>query len=54
VVRDLLTHSRAAAHGWLDEAAVRDVHQGYLETGDSHWDFWWPLTVEMWLRRWWD
>lgn len=53
VVQDLLTESRAAEHGWLDADAALAVHQEYVRTGDSHWDFWWPLTVEMWLRRWW-
>jgi asparagine synthase (glutamine-hydrolysing) len=53
VVQDLLTSSRAAEHGWLDERAARAVYDEYLTTGDSYWDFWWPLTVEMWLRRWW-
>lgn len=53
VVHDLLTGSRAAAHGWLDESAARAVYQQYLATGHGDGDFWWPLTVEMWLRRWW-
>lgn len=53
VVDRLLTGSVAAEHGWLDERAARAVHEEYVRTGDTPWDFWWPLTVEMWLRRWW-
>jgi asparagine synthase (glutamine-hydrolysing) len=53
-VRSLLTGSRAAANGWLNESAARAVYEEYVRTGDSRYDFWWPLTVEMWLRRWWE
>jgi asparagine synthase (glutamine-hydrolysing) len=53
-VRSLLTGSRAAANGWLDESAARGVYEEYVRTRDSAYDFWWPLTVEMWLRRWWE
>lgn len=53
VVEQLLTGSLGAEHGWLDEQAAREAFAGYVATGDSYWDFWWPITVEMWLRRWW-
>ena len=52
-VHDLLTSSEAAEHGWLDEKQALAVFDGYRRTVDAAWDFWWPLTVEMWLRRWW-
>jgi asparagine synthase (glutamine-hydrolysing) len=52
-VRSLLADSRAAHAGWLDAGAVRDVYEAYLRTGRMGAEIWWPLTVEMWLRRWW-
>ena len=53
VVDDLLTNSIAAKHGYLDAAAVRSVYDDYLAGRPIRWDFWRPLTLEMWLRRWW-
>lgn len=53
VVSQLMTGSLAAANGWLDEREVLDVHGQYRATGDTPYDFWWPMCVEMWLRRWW-
>jgi asparagine synthase (glutamine-hydrolysing) len=53
LVRELLTGSRAAAEGWLDESAALTAFEGYVRTGRSANDFWWPLMVEWWLRRWW-
>jgi asparagine synthase (glutamine-hydrolysing) len=53
-VDGLLTDTRAAAGGWLDESPVRAEYARYRDRGDGEWDFWWPVTVEMWLRRWWD
>lgn len=54
VVIDLMTGSRAAANGWLDERVVRDVHAATRSsTAEPLYDYWWPLCVEMWLRRWW-
>jgi len=52
-VDDLLTAPCAAAHGWLDADAARTVYDRYRQGHDVAWDFWWPLTVEMWLRAWW-
>lgn len=52
-VRSLLTGSRAAAHGWLDEAAARSAYDRYVATGETEHDFWWVIAVESWLRRWW-
>lgn len=53
LVQQLLTGSRAGANGWIDDRVVRGVHERYCATGDTPYDFWWPLCVEMWLRRWW-
>jgi asparagine synthase (glutamine-hydrolysing) len=49
----LLTAPLAASHGWLDAEAVRAVHDRYLRTGEITHDYWWVLTTELWLRRWW-
>jgi asparagine synthase (glutamine-hydrolysing) len=53
-VNALLTGSRSAANGWLNEPALREYYAAYVRTGDAVHDFWWPLTVEWWLRRWWE
>lgn len=53
VVDDLLRAPIAASVGWLDGDAARAVYHDYRRTGGANHDFWWPLTVEMWLRRWW-
>lgn len=52
-VRSLLTNSVAASNGWLDTAAVERTYEEYLTTGTTAHDFWWPIAVEWWLRRWW-
>ena len=52
-VRSLLTDSHAAQRGWLDAASARDAYEGYVRTGAARYDFWWPLIVEWWIRRWW-
>jgi asparagine synthase (glutamine-hydrolysing) len=53
VVMDLLTNSIAAEHGFLDASAVLAVYETYLAGRPIHSDFWRPLTLEMWLRDWW-
>ena len=53
-VHRLLDDSRAAAAGWLDAKAVRASFESYLRGEDQAHDFWHPLCVEMWLRKWWD
>ncbi|MFO7777939.1 MAG: asparagine synthase-related protein [Nitriliruptoraceae bacterium] len=52
-VDTLLTEPVAAAHGWLDTEAVRAAHDRYRRTGRVTHDYWWVLTTELWLRRWW-
>ncbi len=49
----LLTRPVAAEHGWLDTDAVRAAHERYRRTGQLTHDYWWVLTTELWLRRWW-
>ena len=49
----LLTAPIAAEHGWLNVAAVRAAHDRYRRTGKLRHDYWWVLTTELWLRRWW-
>ena len=51
--RDLLTNTRAAAMGWLDESAARHHFEGYVRGEQWPEEVWAPLTLEMWLRRWW-
>lgn len=52
-VRELFATSRAAANGWLDGDAALAVYENYLRTGMVLHEFWFPLTMELWLRRWW-
>jgi asparagine synthase (glutamine-hydrolysing) len=49
----LITNSRAAARGYLDEAVLRSRYDAFLGGKPPRHDFWWPLTLEMWLRRNW-
>ena len=50
-VLDLLTGSRAAASGYLDEGALRDYYERYARGELDRPEFWWSLTLEMWLRQ---
>ena len=52
-ILDLFTHMQSAARGWLDEAQVQRAYQDHLNRRPLRWDIWWPLTLEMWLRRYW-
>jgi asparagine synthase (glutamine-hydrolysing) len=49
----LITGSQAGARGYLDEGALRNYYESFLRDGPQPHDFWWPLTLEMWLRRYW-
>lgn len=45
-----LTDMRAAGLGYVDEAALQESYRQYLQgTGGD--EFWYPLTLEDWLRR---
>jgi asparagine synthase (glutamine-hydrolysing) len=49
----LITGPRAGDRGYLDEAAFRNYYESFLRDGPQPYDFWWVLTLEMWLRRYW-
>ena len=53
IVDDLLTDSQAEARGFMDAAEVRRAWEEYVTTGRAPFDFWWPLTLEHWLRAHW-
>jgi asparagine synthase (glutamine-hydrolysing) len=52
-VRELMRDSRADAAGLLDAGAVLATYESLLRGEPVYHDFWYPLTVELWLRRWW-
>ena len=52
-IRDLITEPRAAYLGYVDEGALRDSYDSFLQNEPQRNDFWWPLTLEMWLRQYW-
>jgi asparagine synthase (glutamine-hydrolysing) len=51
IVLGLLTSSRAAARGYLDEGTLRDYYERFVRGGPERPEFWWSLTLEMWLRQ---
>jgi len=53
IIDALLTEPVATEHGWLDSQEVRAAHDRYRRTGQITHDYWWVLTTELWLRRWW-
>jgi asparagine synthase (glutamine-hydrolysing) len=52
-VEQLLTDTRLAELGLIDEAPLRDAYHGYVAGRPPRHDFWWPLSLEMWLRQHW-
>jgi asparagine synthase (glutamine-hydrolysing) len=52
-VLTLITNSQAGARGYLEEDAFRSYYESFLRDGPQPHDFWWVLTLEMWLRRYW-
>ncbi|MEW6636306.1 MAG: asparagine synthase-related protein, partial [Actinomycetota bacterium] len=52
-VEGLISGSRAAARGYLDEGALMAHYRAILRGEPEHSCFWWALTLEMWLRRYW-
>ena len=48
----LLTGMRAAELGWVDEELLRAEYQAYLDGRIRRTRFWHALTLEAWLRRW--
>ena len=52
-VRTLLTDTRVGALGYIDEKALRKKYESFLLGEIDRYDFWSPLALEMWLRRYW-
>jgi asparagine synthetase B (glutamine-hydrolysing) len=50
-VEELLTDSRSAAAGYVDSGRLRREYDEYLAGKRLAAEFWWALTLEMWLRR---
>jgi asparagine synthase (glutamine-hydrolysing) len=53
-VLDLLTNSKAADSGYLDTTMLRDQYDSFVQGGPQPFGFWAPLTLEWWLRLYWD
>jgi asparagine synthase (glutamine-hydrolysing) len=47
----LLSGMDAAAHGYVDQAALRRHYTEILGGRPPRDEFWWALTLEMWLRH---
>ena len=52
-VEQLIKGSFAAKLGFADERVIWDDYQASLTGTPMNYDFWWFLTMEMWLRRHW-
>jgi asparagine synthase (glutamine-hydrolysing) len=52
-VTDLLTGSRAAAHGFIEGEVLSAVYENACSGAALPPEFWWALTLEMWLRERW-
>ncbi|SFT85402.1 asparagine synthetase B family protein [Halomonas saccharevitans] len=52
-VLDLMTDSRCAALGLIDEAQYRALFRRHCRGAPQAVDFWPALSLELWLRRWW-
>lgn len=50
-VQNLITDTQAAKYGYLDECALQSCYASYLRGEPQRDDFWWPITLEMWLRQ---
>lgn len=48
----LMTNMRSAELGYVDESALRQAYQDYLDGKTDSTHFWHTLTLEDWLRRW--
>jgi len=52
-ILNLVTGSRAAALGYIDEGALREHYRSIHDGGEDDPTVWWTLTLEMWLRQHW-
>jgi asparagine synthase (glutamine-hydrolysing) len=49
-ILDLVAESEAARLGYMDSKALLECYQLYCDKKRSPYDFWWGLSLEMWLR----
>jgi asparagine synthase (glutamine-hydrolysing) len=49
----LLSDMQLEQRGFVDAAIIRELYDDYLAGAPLRHDLWWPLTLEMWLRRYW-
>ncbi|MFQ3788170.1 asparagine synthetase B family protein [Halomonas sp. A29] len=52
-VIDLMTHSRCAELGFVDEAMLRERFERFVRGEAPSFDLWPTLSLEIWLRRFW-
>jgi asparagine synthase (glutamine-hydrolysing) len=52
-VSSLATDSQLVARGFVDDAKLRALYDALAEGRHGGHDPWWPITMEMWLRRYW-
>lgn len=52
-ISELIEHSLAHERGYIDKAKLRAHYDEILAGRRDRADFWWVLTVEMWLRQFW-
>ena len=52
-VLNLVRDSHAASLGYIDSRALLDCYESFCAGKPMPYDFWWPLSLEMWLRRFW-
>jgi len=50
---ELITDPLSAQLGFVDESRLRSSYDSFLRGEPVRYDFWWPLTLEMWLRAHW-
>jgi asparagine synthase (glutamine-hydrolysing) len=54
VIESLLAGSLAGERGFVDEGRLRDNYRRVRAGEPGHYAFWWALTLEMWLRQYWN
>ena len=52
-VLSLIEESQAARRGYLNQPLLLQEYREYLRSGRVRYDWWWPLTLEAWMRRYW-
>lgn len=53
IVMDLMTNSRCADLGYIDEVVMRDRFEGFIQGKWQCDDIWPALSLEIWLRQYW-